>query len=81
MRMRHLTLEERIAMFKSWAISKIIQLLLITKLHNNTTDLLYNIHKNFTWQCKKSKIKHSTISNGYENRGLKNVDLKNKITS
>ena len=38
--MRQLTLEGRITVFKSLAISKVIHLLLITKLHNNTIDLL-----------------------------------------
>ena len=31
--------------------------------------------------CIKAKIKYSTICNGYEKGGMKNVDLKNKITS
>ena len=38
--MRQLTLKERIKFFKSIAVSKVIHLLLITKLHNNTIDLL-----------------------------------------
>ena len=79
--MRKLTLEGRITVFKSLAISKVMHLLLITKLHNNTIDLMYKIQKNFIWQGKKAKIKHSTLCNGYENGGLKNVDLRNKITS
>ena len=79
--MRQLTLEGRITVFTSIAISKVIHLLLITKLHNNTIDLMYKIQKNFIWQGKKAKIKHSTLCNGYENGGLKNVDLRNKITS
>ena len=73
-RMRQLTLEGRIAVFKSLALSKIIHLLLITKLHNNTIDLMYKIQKNFIWQGKKAKIKHSALCNGYEKGGLKNVD-------
>ena len=80
-RIRQLTLEGRITVFKSLAISKVVHLLLITKLHNNTIDLMYKIQKNFIWQGKKAKIKHSTLYNGYENGGLKNVDLRNKITS
>ena len=79
--MRQLTLEGRITVFKSLAISKVIHLLLITKLHNNTIDLMYKIQKNFMWQGKKAKIKHSIFCNGYENEGLKNVDLRNMITS
>ena len=45
--MRQLTLEGRITVFKSLAISKVVHLLLITKLHNNTIDLMYKIQKNF----------------------------------
>ena len=41
--MRQLTLEGRIAVFKSLAVSKFINLLQITKLHNNTIDLLHKI--------------------------------------
>ena len=79
--MRQLTLEGRITVFKSLAISKVVHLLLITKLHNNTIDLMYKIQKNFIWQGKKAKIKQSTLCNGYENGVSKNVDLRNKITS
>ena len=75
-----LTLEGRIMVFKSLAISKVIHLLLVTKLHNNTIDLMYIIQKNVIWQGKKAKIKHSSLCNGYENGGLKNVELSNKIT-
>ena len=46
-RMRQLTLEVRITIFKSLAVSKVIHFLLITKIHNNTIDLLYKIQKNF----------------------------------
>ena len=80
-RMRQLTLEGRITVLKSLVVSKVIHLLLITKLHNNTIDLLYKIQKHFIWQRKKAKIKHSTLCNGYEMGGMKNVDLTSKITS
>ena len=57
-RLRYLTLKGRITVFKSLFASKIIHLLLITKLHNTTIDLLYKIQKNFIWQRKNAKIKH-----------------------
>ena len=38
--MRQLTLEGRITVFQSLAVSKVIHLLLVTKLHNDTIDLL-----------------------------------------
>ena len=75
------TLEGRIAVFKSLDVSKVIHLLLITKLHSNTIDLLYKIEKNFIWKGKNAKIQHSIPYNGYEKRGIQNVDLKHKITS
>ena len=61
-RMRQLTLEGRITVFKSLAISKVIHLLMITKLHNNTIDIMYKIQKNFIWQRKKAEINHSTLA-------------------
>ena len=69
--MRQLTLEGRIKVFKFLAVSKVIHLLLITKLHNNTIDLLHKIQKNFIWEEKKAKIKHSTLCNGYEMGSIK----------
>ena len=54
--MRQLTLEGRITVFKSLAVSKVIHLLLITKLHNNTIDILYEMQKNFIWQEKRQKL-------------------------
>ena len=69
--MRQLTLEGRIKVFKFLAVSKVIHLLLITKLHNNTIDLLHKIQKNFIWEEKKAKIKHSTLCNGYEMVSIK----------
>ena len=60
-RMRQLTLAGRITIFKSLAVSKVKHLLIITKLHSNTIDLLHKIQKNFTWQGKKAKTKHSIL--------------------
>ena len=73
--------KRKITVFKSLAISKVIHVLRITKLHDNTIDLLYKIQKNVIWQEKKAKIKHSTLCSGYEKGGFKNFDLRNKITS
>ena len=61
---RQLTLEGRITLVKSLAIYKVVHLLLITKLHNNTIDPMSKIKKNFIWQGKKTKFKHSTVCNG-----------------
>ena len=42
-RIRHLSLEGRTTVFISLAITKVIHLLLITKLHNNTIDLIKEV--------------------------------------
>ena len=68
----------KISVFKSLAVSKVIHILIITKLHNTTIDLLYKIQNKFISQGKKAKIKHSTLCNVYEKEGIKNVDLRNK---
>ena len=67
--MRKLTLERRVKVFKSLAISKVIHLLLITKPNNLS----------FISQGTRAKIKDSTLCTGYEKGGIKNVDLRNKI--
>ena len=80
-RMRKLTIEGKITVFKSLAISKIIHLALITSVHSSTVKQLNKIQQHFIWGGKSSKIKHSTLCNNYENGGLKNVDIIFKITS
>ena len=54
--MRQLTLKGIITIIKYLAVSKVIHLLLITKLHNNTIDLFYDIQNNFIWQREKEKL-------------------------
>ena len=48
--MRQLTLEGTTTIVKSLAVSKVMHLLIITKLHNNTIHLLHKKQKNFVWQ-------------------------------
>ena len=80
-RMSQLTLEGRITVFNPLALCRVAHLLLTTKLHNNTIYILYKIKKNFIWQGKQAKIKHSTLCNDYEKGRIKNVDIRNKIKS
>ena len=54
-RMRQLTLEGRIMVFKSLAFSKVMHLLLIIKVHDNTIDLWYEIQKKTYLAREKSK--------------------------
>ena len=74
-------LEGKITIFKSLSISKIVYLVLLTIVQKNVIFELREIQNKFLWSNKKSKIKHSTLSNDYKNGGLKNVDTELKIIS
>ena len=60
--MRYLSLLGKITIFKWLALSKIIHLALVTNLPTETIELLSKIYKEF-------------LCNGYENGGLKSVDI------
>ena len=80
-RMRNLTIEGEVLVFKSLAVSKIIHLSLITTLPHAIINQLNNIKGNFIWNGKNPKIKHSTLSNSCEDGGLKDVDVFTKVIS
>ena len=79
--MRNLTLQGKITVFKTLAISKIVHLALVTTFPPDILNHLKKIQKDFLWYQKYPKIKHSTLRNTYENGGLKNVDIEYKIIS
>ena len=79
--MRNLTLEGRIVVFKTLAISKIVFLALLTKIPYQVVKELERIQKSFLWKDSILKIKHETICKDYKDGGLKNVDLSCKIVS
>ena len=58
----------KIIIFKTLAYSKIIHLALVTNVPIATTELLSKIQKEFLWGKNKSKIRHDTLCNYYENR-------------
>ena len=80
-RTRDLTLEGKVTIFKSLAISKIVHLALVTNIPVSTIDLLIKIQKEFLCGKKKPKIKHEILCNDYENGGIKNVYIFFKINS
>ena len=80
-KLRNLTIEGRIVVFKSLAISKLIHLALVTEIPTTTINLLTKIQMEFIWKGKNPKIKNSTLCNGYEYGGLKNVDIFSKVAS
>ena len=80
-RTRNLTVQGKITIFKTLAISKAIHLALVTNVPYFIVDQLNKIQKDFIWNRKHPKIRHSTLCNTYENGGLKSVDIPNKLTS
>ena len=56
--MRKVTLDGKITIFKSLAISKIVHLAIITKVPNTVIEELKQIQKNFLWDNKKVQTKH-----------------------
>ena len=77
--MRNPTLERKIAIFKTIAISKIVFESFIATVPRHIINELEKIQKAFLWKNFTPKIKHQTLCNGYKAGGLKNVDIPNKI--
>ena len=78
--MRQLAIEDRIVIFKTLAISKIVYLPLLTNT-TNIIDELEKVQKKFIWNNSTAKIKQETLRMDYKNGGLKNVDIRMKVTN
>ena len=78
---RQLTIEGKILIFKTLAISKIVHLALVTDVPFSKIAQLEKMQKQFIWKNGNPKLKHTTLCNEYEPGGLKNVDIFSKITS
>ena len=79
--MRQLAIEERIVIVKTLAISKIVYLPLLTNTTNIIIGELEKVQKKFIWNNSTAKIKQETLRMDYKNGGLKNVDIRMKITN
>ena len=66
-RMRQLTVEGRIVIFKTLAISKIVYLALLTNTPNIIIDELKKIEKKFIGNNSTLKIKQETLRMAYKN--------------
>ena len=74
-KMRNLTLEGKIVIFKTLAISKIVFQSMITPVPRHIVNELERIQKAFLWKNSSPKIKHETLCNDYKDGGLKNIDI------
>ena len=84
-RARNLSLEGKITVFKSLALSKITHLALAKTIppsqRPSIIDQLNKTQKNFISNGLNPKIKNSTINNNCENGGLRDVNIAAKISS
>ena len=76
---RKLTLERKIVIFKTIAISKIVFQAFITTIPKHIVNVIKKIQKPFFWNNCSRKIKLETFCDDYKAGGLKNVDIPNKI--
>ena len=74
-------IEGKVLVIKFLAVSKIVHLSLITTVPHALINQLNNIQRNFIWNRKNRKIKASTLSNSYEDGGLKDVNVFTKVIS
>ena len=80
-KMRNLTLGGKIVIFKTLVISKIVFQSLVTPIPRHIVNGLEKIQKAFLWKNSSTKIKHETLSNDCNGRGLENIDILNKVIS
>ena len=80
-RMRNLSIEGKIVVFKTLAISKLVYLALLTVIPNHITDEVAKIQKSFIWYDSSPNIKHETLRIEVKVRGLKGVDIRFKFVS
>ena len=78
---RGLTLAERIQIFKSIALSKMVYISTMLLPSKQTLDQLNLIQKDFIWRGRHPKIKHSILLGDYTNGGYKDVDIESKFES
>ena len=76
-RMRRLTLEGKIIVFKTLAISKIVFLSLISKVPTEIISELERIQKTFLWSSKP-KMKNETLCSDFKHGSLKSVNIQKK---
>ena len=78
---RGLSLEGKILVFKSLALSKLLYSCTAKVPSKQLIEQLNIIHKNFVWNNKRPKIKHSTLIASYSEGGYNDIDINTKLSS
>ena len=73
--MRNIPIADKITVFKTLAISKIVHLTLVKVILISTILELDKIKKHIIRKNGNRQIKQNTFCKDYENGGLKNVDI------
>ena len=76
--MTSITLEGKITIFKTLALSKIVYLTLITSFSEQLIEEIQRIQKAFIWNNLTTRIIHKSLCISFEEGGLKNVDINSK---
>ena len=77
-KMWNLSIVGKITVFKTLAISKIVQCALVKVIPISAIRELNKIKKHFMWKNGNPKIKQDTLYKDYENSGLKTLTLRLK---
>ena len=78
---RWLSLAGKIQVFKSLIASKPVYIATMKNIPPQFLDDLQLLHKEFIWDGKRPKVKHSTLIGNYEEGGFKDVDLPSNFKS
>ena len=76
-----LSLYGKIQVFKSLIVFKPVFLATMNKVPEDFINALQSMHIKFVWNNKTPKVKHSTLIGNYTHRGLKNIDIRSKLSS
>ena len=78
---RGLTLAGRMLIFKSLALSKVLYTCTMTNFTKDFIKQLEDLRKNFIWNGRRPKIKHSALIGDHVDGGYKDVDMETKLSS
>ena len=80
-RMTNISIEGKIVVFETLAISKLIYLALLTVIPIRITEEAAKIQKSFIWHDSSPKIKHETLRMQFKAGALKSVHIHFKFVS
>ena len=80
-KMRDLSIEGKIIVFKTLVFSKLVCLALHTVIPNLITEEVAKRQKSFIWHRSSPKIKHETLRMEFKVGDLKSVDIRFKFVS